>query len=178
MDRSLAVTAANLLNGLTRDELTKLFQKYGEEQFARRVASAVVCARALKPFAATGDLVRVIKGSGGKIPARSAFAQRWRARHPATKVFQALRIAVNDEINNLRSALPQAFEILAKGGRVAVISFHSLEDREVKHFFKELADRGVGVVATKKPITPTVEEIERNPRVRSAKLRVVEKVKW
>jgi len=165
MDKSLAVTAADLLNSLSRDELTKLFQKYGGEQPARRVASAVVRARTLKPFETTGDLVGVvrgIKGNRGRI-------------HPATKVFQALRIAVNDEIENLRSALPQAFKILVKGGRMAVISFHSLEDGEVKRFFKGLAGEGVGEIVTKKPITPAVQEIKANPRARSAKLRVIKK---
>ncbi len=165
MDEDLAVTAADLLNGLSRDELAKLFQRYGEEQSARRIASAVVCARSLGPLESTGDLVRVIegvKGRRGKI-------------HPATKVFQALRIAVNDEIANLRSALPQAFEILVAGGRLAVISFHSLEDREVKRFFKSLELRKVGSVVTAKPVRPSVGELVENPRARSAKLRVVEK---
>lgn len=169
MDKSSAVTAADLLNGLSRDELAKLFQKYGEEQSARRIASAAVRARTLRPFETTGDLARVIrgvmgdKGDGEKI-------------NPATKVFQALRIAVNDEINNLRSALPQAFEVLVRGGRLAVISFHSLEDREVKKFFLSLKRKATGDVITEKPTRPSVREIRENPRARSAKLRVVEKL--
>jgi len=107
--------------------------------------------------------------------------------HPATKVFQALRIAVNDEITNLRSALSQAFEILRgpastrgarrrEAGRLVVTSFHSLEDREVKRFFKEVAMRGMGKMVTEKPVTPQAVEIAANPRARSAKLRVLEKV--
>lgn len=174
MDKSSAVTAADLLNGLSRHELEKLFQKYGEEQSARRIASAVVRARTVKSLETTGDLTRVIEGvksNRGKT-------------HPATKVFQALRIAVNDEINNLRSALPQAFEVLGPstssgqaGGRLAVISFHSLEDREVKNFFRGLRRAGTGVVITEKPIKPSVRETRKNPRARSAKLRVVERVR-
>lgn len=168
MDKRLAVTAADLLNGLTRDELARVFQKYGEEQSAYRIASAVVRARTLKPFKTTGDLVSVVEGVVGKKGKRQI--------HPATRVFQALRIAVNDEIGNLRSALPQAFAILAKGGRLAVISFHSLEDGEVKHFFKKLSDEGLGAAVTLKPLIPTEGEIKTNPRARSAKLRVIEKV--
>jgi len=189
MDKRLAVTAADLLNGLTKNELTKLFQKYGEEQSAYRIASAVVRARTLKPFETTRDLVRVIEGVKGK-PPRASLASGGKGKrqiHPATKVFQALRIAVNDEITNLRSALSQAFEILRRpvpklahgteqGGRLVVTSFHSLEDREVKRFFKEVAMRGVGKMVTEKPVTPQAVEIASNPRARSAKLRVLEKV--
>jgi 16S rRNA (cytosine1402-N4)-methyltransferase len=179
MDKSLAVTAADLLNGLNSYELEKLFKKYGEEQSAGRIASAVARARSLNPLKKTGDLVKIVegvKGGRGKL-------------HPATKVFQALRIAVNDEINNLRSALPQAFEVLRRpastrgafrreaGGRLAVISFHSLEDREVKRFFKDLGRAGAGSAVTEKPVTPSAGEIKKNPRARSAKLRVIEKRK-
>jgi len=169
MDKSLSVTATDLLNGLRRDELANLFQKYGEEQFARRIASAIVRARTLKSFGTTGELVRIvenIKGKGGKGKI-----------HPATKVFQALRIAVNNEIDNLRSALPQAFEILVEGSRLVVISFHSLEDGEVKRFFQKLQREGTGDLMTRKPIIPTKREIKANPRARSAKLRVIKKVK-
>ena len=189
MDKRLAVTAADLLNGLTKNELTKLFQKYGEEQSAYRIASAVVRARTLKPFETTRDLVRVIEGVKGK-PPRVSLASGGKGKrqiHPATKVFQALRIAVNDEITNLRSALSQAFEILRgpastrgarrrEAGSLVVTSFHSLEDREVKRFFKEVAMRGMGKMVTEKPVTPQAVEIAANPRARSAKLRVLEKV--
>jgi len=165
-DNNLTVTAADLLNGLSRDELEKLFQKYGEEQSSRRIAAAVVRARSLRPFGTTSDLAEVVekvKSSRGKL-------------HPATKVFQALRIAVNDEINNLRSALPQAFGILGKSGRLAVTSFHSLEDREVKRFFAAVAREGLGMLVTKKPVVPSPLEVKENRRARSAKLRVVEKI--
>lgn len=169
MDKSLSVTAADLLNGLGRDELAKLFQKYGEEQSARRIASAIVRARTLKSFETTGELVQIVEGIKGRRGKRKI--------HPATKVFQALRIAVNNEIDNLRSALPQAFEILVKGGRLVVIAFHSLEDREVKRFFQKLEREDAGELITRKPIIPPVQEIKVNPRARSAKLRAIEKVK-
>lgn len=186
LDPELTVTAADLLNGLNRDELEKLFQKYGEEKRASQLAAAVVRARSLRPFRTTLDLVKVIEKAvrkRGRIPARHRDAPRpprlarladrqaWRARHPATKVFQALRIAVNDEIENLRSALPRAFEVLGAGGRMAVISFHSLEDREVKRFFRELEEGGRGTALTDKPIRPTAAEIAENPRSRSARMR-------
>lgn len=167
MDEDLAVTAADLLNGLGRNELANFFQKYGEEQSARRIASAIVRARSLKSIRTTGDLVRIIEEVKGRKRGRL---------HPATKVFQALRIAVNDEINNLRLALPQAFKILAAGGRLVVISFHSLEDREAKRFFKSLEQAGAGNVVTKKPVVPSRQETKENPRARSAKLRVIEKI--
>ncbi|HLD96113.1 MAG TPA: 16S rRNA (cytosine(1402)-N(4))-methyltransferase, partial [Patescibacteria group bacterium] len=93
--------------------------------------------------------------------------------HPATKIFQALRIAVNDEVENLRSVLPRAFEVLGAGGRLVVVSFHSLEDREVKRFFQQMEEQGRGVVLTKKPQTPTTAELAQNPQSRSAKLRAI-----
>jgi len=178
MDRRLAVTASDLLNGLGRDELAKLFQKYGEEQFARRIASAVVRARSLSSIRTTGDLVRIIEQvKPPKAGRAKGGGPRGRKRiHPATKVFQALRIAVNDEINSLRTALPRAFKILDSGGRLAVISFHSLEDREVKHLFRSLVRRGLGTALTEKPLRPTAAEVADNPRARSAKLRVIEKI--
>ncbi len=159
----LTVTAADLLNGLNRNELEELFQKYGEEKRARLLAAAVVRARSLKPFRTTFDLVRVVE---------KVVRKRGRT-HPATKIFQALRIAVNDEIGSLRSALPRAFEVLGRGGRLAVISFHSLEDREVKRFFRKMAEENRGVILTEKPIRPTEKEIAENPRARSARLRGV-----
>ncbi|GMR18962.1 MAG: 16S rRNA (cytosine(1402)-N(4))-methyltransferase RsmH [Patescibacteria group bacterium] len=166
-DPHLSVTAADLLNGLTKNELTELFQKFGEEERAWPLASSIVSARTLKPFETTGDLVKVVakvKGSGCK-----------KRVHPATKVFQALRIAVNDEVENLRSALPRAFGVLQTGGRLVVISFHSLEDREVKRFLREQEKEGLGAVLTEKPIRPAPFEVSKNPRSRSARLRSVEK---
>ncbi|MDP1710418.1 MAG: 16S rRNA (cytosine(1402)-N(4))-methyltransferase RsmH [candidate division WWE3 bacterium] len=186
-DPSLSVTAADLLNGLTNDELEKLFQKFGEEKRAVQLAAAVVRARSVRPFETTGELVRVVegtRGNRGKIPARSASAQRWRARHPATRIFQALRIAVNDEIGNLRSVLPRAFEVLKTGGRrlealpggrLVVVSFHSLEDREVKNFFRRMERSERGVILTKKPLRPPTVEVSQNPQARSARLRAMER---
>lgn len=166
MDSDLKVTAADLINGLNKGELEKLFQKLGEEKLARRLAEAIVEARQLKPILTCQKLVEIIlkvKPRRGKI-------------HPATQVFQALRMAVNDELNNLKEALPAALAILKTGGRLAVISFHSGEDRLVKYFLKEKAEEGKLKIITKKPIIPSWEEIKENPRSRSAKLRVAEKI--
>jgi len=162
MDPHLAVTAADLVNGLNEGELDELFSKYGEESAGRRLARAVVRARVKKKIETTMDLAEIVERvvwKRGKI-------------HPATRLFQALRIAVNDELNNLKKGLVEATEILNKGGRLVVISFHSLEDRIVKNFFKERADLQV---LTKKPIVPEEEEILANRKARSAKMRVAEK---
>ncbi|MBM3205416.1 16S rRNA (cytosine(1402)-N(4))-methyltransferase RsmH [Candidatus Shapirobacteria bacterium] len=165
MDPDLKVTAADLINGLGKNELKKLFEKLGEEKLASRLAEALVSARRVKPILSCqqlADVVLKVKRKKGKI-------------HPATQVFQALRIAVNDELNNLREALPGALEILKTGGRLAVISFHSGEDRLVKDFFKDQENQGDLKILTKKPLRPSWEEMKANPRSRSAKLRVGEK---
>lgn len=162
-DPALAVTAADLVNGLTKGELDELFNKYGEEPASRRLARAIIEARLKKKIETTRDLTEIVERVAwkrGKI-------------HPATRVFQALRIAVNDELNNLKKGLVEATAVLNKGGRLVVISFHSLEDRTVKNFFKERADLQV---LTKKPIVPEEEEILENPRARSAKMRVAERI--
>jgi 16S rRNA (cytosine1402-N4)-methyltransferase len=162
-DPDLQVTAADLINGLNEGELNQLFFKLGEETKALRIAKALVAARKEKPLQTTADLVAVVdqvyRGQRGKI-------------HPATKVFQALRIAVNDELNNLSTALPQAVSLLKPGGRLAVISFHSLEDRIVKQFIKDNSNL---LNLTKKPIVADSKELAINPRARSAKLRIAEK---
>lgn len=166
MDKSLTVSARDLVNGLTEPELTELFTKLGEERFARRIAHAIVKKRQVAEIATTEDLANLIiaaKPYKGKI-------------HPATQVFQALRIAVNDELNVLRLALPASFELLGKKGRIVIITFHSLEDRIVKHYFVSLEKEGRGKIITKKPIIPEDLEIQINKRSRSAKLRVIEKV--
>lgn len=165
MDSNLQVTAADLVNGLNKGELAELFFKYGEEKFAHRIAQNIVRQREKGPITTTKELADVIYRSypvKGKI-------------HPATKVFQALRIAVNDELNSLSDALPQALELLISGGRIAVITFHSLEDRIVKYIFKDFAQRGLGTIITDKPIEPSLSEQEGNRRSRSAKLRIFEK---
>ncbi len=166
MDRDLAVRAKDLLNGLGKDELTELFLKYGEEKFAARIARNIVKERLRKPIETTEELGDIIK--------RSVFITRSEI-HPATRVFQALRIAVNDELNNLREALPKCLELLVSGGVIVVISFHSLEDRIVKQTFNDFSGKKLGEILTTKPVEPTEEEKTMNQRSRSAKLRVFEK---
>lgn len=166
MDPSLKVKASDLINGLTRKELNVLFSKLGEERNSWALADALVLARQVARIETTRQLVEVVErvvGSGGRI-------------HPATRVFQALRIAVNDELSALQEGLPQALEVTESNGRILVISFHSLEDRIVKNFFRNWQDQGLGLVLTKKPIRPKVEEVLQNPRSRSAKMRVFEKI--
>lgn len=165
MDTSLKVTAAKLLNSLNEDELAQIFQKFGEERLAVVLAAAIVRSRRIEPIQTTADLVSLIEQSLGR---------RHRI-HPATKVFQALRIAVNDELENLKVALPETVELLQSGGRLVAISFHSLEDRIIKREFARLASKGEVRWLTKKPLRPSEEELSFNPRARSAKLRALEK---
>ena len=167
MDRDTTVKAGDLINVLTKGELNDLFIKLGEERFARGIADNIVRARQIKKIETTTELSDIIKKS---VP--------WSKKgiNPATKVFQALRIAVNDELNVLIEALPKAVGVLGSGGRLVVISFHSLEDRIVKRSFLEFAEQGLGKIITKKPIIPSDEEIAKNGRSRSSKLRVFEKL--
>jgi 16S rRNA (cytosine1402-N4)-methyltransferase len=184
MDPSADYSARELVNEADERELARIFRQYGEERFARPIARAIVQRRRKRPFERSGDLVDTIKAA---IPAPARFGDG----HPAKRVFQALRIAVNDELDALQAALPAAFEMLRPGGRLAVISFHSLEDRIVKQAFRRWA-RGcicppelpVCVcghepelrVLTPKPIRPSAREAALNPRAASARLRVGEKV--
>ena len=168
MDQGLETTAGDLVAGLRESELISVFREYGEERYAGRIARAIVLRRQKKPVGTTGELKTLIEET---VPAK----YRHGRIHPATRVFQALRIAVNDELNALKEALPKAFEILAPGGKLAVISFHSLEDRIVKRFFIDKKAKGEGTILTKKPVIARDEEIEANPRARSAKLRVIER---
>ncbi len=172
MDQTLTVKAQDLINGLTKQELSDLFYKLGEEYRSRVIAQAIIREREKKPIETTDELERIIRHSVG---GRFATVGKYPSVHPATKVFQALRIAINDEMHSLEEALPKAFDLLQPKGRLLVISFHSLEDRIVKRTFKALDEKGVGTIITEKPITPTDEEIERNVRSRSSKLRVIEK---
>lgn len=183
--QSAAPTAADLLNSLSERELADLFKRNSEEPWSARIAQFVCIRRAGELYRVAGQLVDTVAAA---IPA----AARARGINPATRVFQALRIAVNDELAILPSALTQAVEHLKPGGRIAVISFHSLEDRLVKRSFairsgrchcppgRPVCDCGAAhpdlVIRTKKPITPSAEEIAGNPRSRSAKLRIAEKV--
>ncbi len=168
LDPTQALTAADLVNSLDERALTRIFRDYGEERWAARIARTIVRERRTAPLETTSDLVRIIERS---IPA----AVRRKSRiHPATRVFQALRIAVNDELNNLDRALAVGIERLAPGGRFAVISFHSLEDRLVKRCFRAqmTANKAEQIWG---PVRPSSEECAQNPRARSAKLRVLAK---
>lgn len=158
------LTAAEILNSFDEHAIELILRGFGEEKYSKRIASEIVRRRENQPFERTGDLVETVSAVKPK---------NWRDRiHPATKTFQALRIAVNEELQALEEGLEKAFKVLKPGGRLAVISFHSLEDRIVKNFFRDKAKTGEGVLLTKKPIIPTAEEVEKNPRARSAKLRI------
>jgi 16S rRNA (cytosine1402-N4)-methyltransferase len=183
MDPSAEHSARDLVNEAGERELTDIFRGYGEERYAKQIARAIVRRRKEQPFERTGELVETIKGA---IPTPARFGDG----HPARRVFQALRIAVNDELHALEAALPAALEALRPGGRIAVISFHSLEDRIVKRFFRReehgctcppefpvcVCGREPSLrVLTKKAIRPTAEEVAVNPRAGSARLRAAQK---
>ncbi|HWQ99855.1 MAG TPA: 16S rRNA (cytosine(1402)-N(4))-methyltransferase RsmH [Candidatus Methylomirabilis sp.] len=168
------LTAAEIVNSWTESEIERVLRMFGEERYARRLAHGVVQARRASRIIGTLDLVAVINAS---IPSSHVRASEEGARargtiHPATRTFQALRIVVNDELESLRQAITASASVLRSGGRLAIITFHSLEDRLVK----EALSGGDWVVVTKKPITPSGQEVQRNPRSRSAKLRVAEKI--
>lgn len=167
--REGALTARAIVNEWAEESLIDIFKGYGEERFAGRIARAIVYAREIKPIETTGELAGIIENAVPRFV-------RYGKIHPATKVFQALRITVNDELGALREGLAKGFARLAPHGRIAVISFHSLEDRIVKNFFKERADEGSGILVTKKPIVPSDQEIAHNSKSRSAKLRILEKL--
>ena len=184
MDRRQKKSAYEVINKYDKDELTRIFYQYGEENWSKRIAEFICAARKEKVIETTGELVRIIKNA---VP-RNA---RDKDQHPAKRVFQALRIEVNNELGELEQAIMGAAASLKKGGRLAVITFHSLEDRIVKEKFNYLAadcicppnipvcicDKMQEVrIITKKPLTAETEEIESNPRARSAKMRVCERV--
>jgi 16S rRNA (cytosine1402-N4)-methyltransferase len=179
MDPSAEVSARELVNELDEGELQTIFRRYGEERYAKQIARAIVRRRRERPFERTGDLVDTIRAA---IPAPARFGEG----HPAKRVFQALRIAVNDELRSLEEALPAALEMLRPGGRLCVISFHSLEDRIVKTFLRE-GERGcicppdfpvcvcghepVLRALQRRPVRPSADEVAANPRASSARLR-------
>lgn len=163
------LTAEKIVNDFRREELEKIFKEYGEERFAGRIASRIVEERKKKRIKTTGELVEIIRKA---LPV----GYRYGKIHFATRIFQALRIAVNDELANLEKALDQALDVLSLRGKLVVISFHSLEDRIVKNFLKARQKDGSAAILTKKPIRPGMEEIASNPRSRSAKLRAAEKI--
>jgi len=184
MDPSLSLTAADILNTWAERDLAELFGRYGEERYSRRIARAIASRRTRTPYGRTAELVDTIKSA---IPTPARFG----AGNPARRVFQALRIEVNDELNSLRQALPEAFALLEPGGVIAVISFHSLEDRIVKEFFASrvktctcppefpicvCGGSATGQLLTTKAVTPGPRELELNPRSSSAKLRALRKL--
>jgi 16S rRNA (cytosine1402-N4)-methyltransferase len=183
MNREQFLTAKDIVNSFAEDEIKTILFRYGEEVYAGRISRAIVNYRKSKDIESTVELAEIIKGS---VPARYR-----REKHPARKSFQALRIAVNEELEALREVLPQAVEVLKPGGRLCVISFHSLEDRIVKHFMQEKAQTCICPptfpvcvcehqaqlkMIRRKPIVASAEESESNPRARSAKLRVAARV--
>jgi 16S rRNA (cytosine1402-N4)-methyltransferase len=166
-DRRQPLTAAELVMRAPEPELARILHEYGEEPAARRIARRLVQARGRAPIRTTRELADVVASA---IPPH----RRPRRIHPATRTFQALRIAVNDELGSLEAALPQGTEILAHGGRFGVIAFHSLEDRLVKRAFRQRAASGWRVL-TRKPLRPGADEVHSNPRARSARFRVLER---
>jgi 16S rRNA (cytosine1402-N4)-methyltransferase len=184
MDTSQSFSAYNVVNEYSYEELRNIFYRYGEDKFAPGIAKKIVEARENKPIETTLELVEIIKTA---VPMKVRLK-----KHPARQIFQAIRIEVNDELNVLEKALKDATDLLNVGGRVVVITFHSLEDRIVKKYFKELTEvdervKGLPNVnpdllpnfklVNRKPIIPSDEEVERNPRSRSAKMRVIERIK-
>lgn len=184
MDRSQRISAHEVVNGYTESELARILFDYGEEKLARQIARNIVRARSEKPIETTLELAKIVEDT---YPAKT----RWKFGHPAKRTFQAIRIEVNDELSSLGEAVTAIARRLEKGGRMAVITFHSLEDRIVKSAFKELSlactcppDFPVCVcgkvqeveLVNKKPITASEEELENNSRSQSAKLRVIEKL--
>lgn len=163
------VMAATIVNEWAEESIADVIFGWGEERYSRRIAKRIVERRATKPFTTARELAEVIYEA---VPPRYRFGKI----HPATRTFQALRIAVNDELGALSQGLADGWSHLAKGGRIAVITFHSIEDRLVKQMFKQWEEAGGGKRVTKKALSPSEEEVALNPRARSAKLRVIEKV--
>ncbi|TET85374.1 16S rRNA (cytosine(1402)-N(4))-methyltransferase RsmH [Candidatus Aerophobetes bacterium] len=169
MDSSQALTAAHLVGELSQKELEDIFFELGEERWARRIAKFIVEERRQNPIKTTSNLLEVMRRA---VPAKF---RRGRRTHFATRVFQALRIKVNEELENLRVSLSYSFDLLQKEGRVCVISYHSLEDRIVKQKFNEAKEEKLNIL-TKKVIRPSKKEVRINPRARSARLRVAERI--
>ena len=177
MDLTQEFNADTLINSYSEKDLAEIFEKYGEERFSKRIARLIITERKKKAIATTKQLSDLVIRS---LP-RTKKRHTWRI-HPATRIFQAIRIEVNQELKALEKGLNQAIRVLENKGRMCVISYHSLEDRIVKHLFKEVervgkdqGDYGLKII-TKKPIRPSSEEIRENPKARSAKLRVAEKI--
>ena len=165
LDPTTGPTAADLLNTAPEEDLANKIWEYGEERQARAIAKQIIKTRKAHPYTNTKDLVSTVLPFYGKF--------KWSRRHPATKAFQAMRMWVNDELGNLEFVIPQAMNVLDTGGRLAIISFHSLEDRIIKWKFRDLKKEGRAEILTKKPIVAEYEDVKANPRARSAKLRVI-----
>jgi len=170
IDKRLKRTAADIINKSDEKSLADLIYRFGQDRASRRIARFIVRQREIEPIKTTGQLAEIVCRAFGKIKR----GRRSRI-HPATRTFQALRIAVNDELENLKKLLASAPNLLNKNGYIAVISFHSLEDRLVKNDFRQNKTSGIYRIVTKKPIVPTREEIKENRRARSAKLRIARK---
>jgi 16S rRNA (cytosine1402-N4)-methyltransferase len=168
MNPEQKLTAYDVVNKYKEKDLARIIKEYGEERFAYRIAKAIAEYRRKKPIETTKELAEIVE--------RAVPKGFYKKIHPATKTFQAIRIEVNKELEHLKEALIKLPTLLNPGGRIAVISFHSLEDRIVKHTLRYFEKEGTLKVLTKKPITPSEEEIKRNPASRSAKLRVAEKI--
>ncbi|MES2930176.1 MAG: 16S rRNA (cytosine(1402)-N(4))-methyltransferase RsmH [Patescibacteria group bacterium] len=164
------ITARDIVNTWEEKTIADIIYAFGEEKYSRRIAQAIVEVRKEKPIETTFDLVAVIDKAVGR-------SYRGLKIHPATRTFQALRIATNSELANLEKAIDKGFARLSQGGRMAIITFHSLEDRIVKHAFRNFKEKGFANLITKKPILPGEDEIKDNPRARSSKLRIIEKIK-
>jgi len=161
-------TAEDIINEWSEETLANILYGYAEERFSRRIAKAIVTERKSLKISSTKQLVEIVQSAVPK-------AYLHKKVHPATKTFQALRIAVNDELGVLERFIDESMNCLEVGGRLAIITFHSIEDRIVKHTFRSLKEAGSGQLITKKPICPSPEEMKNNPRSRSAKLRIIEK---
>jgi len=170
IDSDTDITASKIINRWRKDELTNLFREYGDQRFAARIAKSIVERRKKRKITATRDLAEIVRRA---LPARLGYGRRI---HPATKVFMALRMAVNEEPESLKEGLEKAIRALASGGRLCVISFQSSEDRIVKNLYRRFAKDGLASIITKKPVVPSWGEIKENPRSRSAKMRVCQRM--
>jgi len=167
--RSLSSTAADVINSSSQEELEKILSEYGEERLSREISKGIIQARKEKPIIGTSELVTVIENS---VPGWC----RHKKIHPATKTFQALRIAVNNELDNVEKGVLTAIDVLKSGGRLIVISFHGLEDKIVREIFKQKSKEGIVRRVVGGTVKPKWEEVRQNPRARSAKMKIVEKI--
>ncbi len=171
MDKGQRLTAADIVNNYAGDELTRIFSEYGEERFAKRISNAIIAFRDPRPATRDSRLIRTTFQLKEII---EKAIPTWKKRESVTRIFQALRIAVNHELESLQKALDDAIELLKPGGRLVVISYHSLEDRIVKHTLRENAKNAILQLLTKKPVLAGEAELTANPRSRSAKLRAAQ----